>query len=88
MGKLLRFLFFAGFIRTIVYIILGLRIRNRERLPITGPAIITSNHNSHMDTMVLMSLFPLKQLPQVHPVAAADYWLANRWISWFAKPRG
>jgi 1-acyl-sn-glycerol-3-phosphate acyltransferase len=84
-GKILRFLFFAGFIRPFVVILLGLRVRNRERLPIKGPAIIAANHNSHMDTMVLMSLFPLKQLPHVHPVAAADYWLANRWIAWFAN---
>ncbi len=84
-GKLLRFLFFAGFIRPLVVLILGLRVRNRERLPVKGPAIIAANHNSHMDTMVLMSLFPLKQLPNVHPVAAADYWLANRWIAWFAN---
>ncbi|MCA9924409.1 MAG: 1-acyl-sn-glycerol-3-phosphate acyltransferase [Anaerolineales bacterium] len=81
----LRFLFFATFIRPFVYVILGLRVRNRERLPTKGPAIIAANHNSHMDTMVLMTLFPLKKLPIVRPVAAADYWLANRWIAWFAN---
>ena len=84
-GKISRFLFFAGFIRPLVVLILGLRVRNRERLPVKGPAIVAANHNSHMDTMVLMSLFPLKKLPIVHPVAAADYWLANRWIAWFAN---
>jgi 1-acyl-sn-glycerol-3-phosphate acyltransferase len=32
-----------------------------------------------------MSLFPSKIISNVHPVAAADYWLSNRLIAWFAK---
>ncbi len=31
-----------------------------------------------------MSLFPLKVIPYVQPVAAADYFLKNRWLKWFA----
>jgi 1-acyl-sn-glycerol-3-phosphate acyltransferase len=59
MNSLLRFLFYAVFIRLIVLIILGLNARHRERLPKSGPAIIVANHNSHLDTMVLMTLFRL-----------------------------
>ena len=31
-----------------------------------------------------MSLFPLRCLPKLRPVAAADYFLRNRFMSWFA----
>lgn len=72
------------FIRSIVLIVLGLHVRHCDRLPREGPAIIAANHNSDLDSMVLMSLFPLRLLPKLHPVAAMDYFLTSRLFSWFA----
>lgn len=84
-NALLRYLFFAIIVRFIVLILIGINTRNQEKLPKTGPAIIVANHNSHLDTLVIMSLFKLKLLPIIHPVAAADYFLKNKIFAWFAK---
>jgi len=72
MSRLLKILFFALCIRPLVLIALGLNVVNRRALPTTGPAVIAANHNSHLDAMVLMSLFPLSQIHRVRPAAAAD----------------
>jgi 1-acyl-sn-glycerol-3-phosphate acyltransferase len=81
---MLRTFFYWLIVKPLMMIILGIHARGRECLPVKGPAIIVANHNSHLDTLALMSLFPTESLANVHPVAAADYFLANRWLSWFA----
>ena len=81
----MRFLFYQLIIRPIIAIILGLNVRHRERLPTKGPAIIVSNHNSHLDTLVIMTLFPWRLQKKTFPVAAADYFLKNKLLAWFSQ---
>ncbi len=82
---MLKQLFFALFVRPLILIVSGTNVSGRENLPVEGPCIIAANHNSHLDTLVLMSLFPLSRIERVRPVAAADYFMKNRAIEWFSK---
>jgi 1-acyl-sn-glycerol-3-phosphate acyltransferase len=84
MNKLLRILFVLLVAKPIIVFWLGLTVRHRERLPARGPAIIAANHNSHLDTVALLSLFPLEEVPNVRPVAAADYFMKPGLMQWFS----
>jgi 1-acyl-sn-glycerol-3-phosphate acyltransferase len=83
-NNFLRILFFMLVVRPCVLIVFGLTVRGREHLPTTGPAVVVANHNSHLDTVALMSLFPLRRLLRLRPVAAADYFLRSKLLSWFS----
>lgn len=58
-----------GFLRIIV----GVKYINKEVISKEDQFIIVSNHNSHLDTMALMSSLTFRQLSKTHPIAAGDY---------------
>lgn len=80
----LRWLFHLLLVRPFVLLVLGVNVRYGERLPRSGPAIIIANHNNHIDTFVLMTLFPMRQLLSLRAAAADDYFLSNRLLAWIA----
>jgi 1-acyl-sn-glycerol-3-phosphate acyltransferase len=84
MNRIIKIVFFAVIVKPLVLIVLGLNLKGHEKLPLKGPAIIAANHNSHLDALVLMSLYPLASIHKVRPVAAADYFLSNRLLAWIS----
>jgi 1-acyl-sn-glycerol-3-phosphate acyltransferase len=76
---------FALAIKPFMALFIGLRVRGREHLAQSEPFILIANHSSHLDTISLLSLFPLNRLRQVRPVAAADYFERNAFVSLFTK---
>ena len=84
MASFCRLLFHFLLVKPLALVVLGLNVRGRQGLPAHGPAIIIANHNSHLDTVVLLSLFPFSLAKRIRPVAAADSFLRNSLLGWFA----
>ncbi len=54
-------------------------------LPADVQRVYFANHTSHLDTLVLWSLLPLQIRLQTRPVAAREFWEANRLRSFTAR---
>ncbi|RZA11996.1 MAG: hypothetical protein EOP02_31130 [Proteobacteria bacterium] len=85
--RLFRRLVLVLIARPIARIFTGADIVGRERLPLKGPAILVANHASHVDTILMLTLYPSKGLDRVRPAAAADYFLRGGLISWLSNTR-
>ena len=68
-----------------MFVVFGLNVRGAENLPEDGPAILVANHNSHIDTMLLMSIFPMRMISKINPVAAADYFFNTKFRKFLFK---
>ncbi|MFA0412896.1 lysophospholipid acyltransferase family protein [Vibrio renipiscarius] len=82
--KIFKVLFVLLFVKPLVFVGLGLNVINRQNLPLNGPMVVAANHNSHLDTLVLLALFPISMVHKVRPVAAADYFLKNKLTAWLS----
>jgi 1-acyl-sn-glycerol-3-phosphate acyltransferase len=83
--NLARLAFLLLVARPLARFLTGADVIGRERLPKAGPAIIAANHTSHVDTLVLLTIFPPRLMGRLRPVAAADYFLKGPVISWFSR---
>lgn len=83
--RFLRWLLLLLVLRPIARFMTGADVTGREHLPLKGPAIVAANHNSHMDTLLLLSIFPSRAVLRVRPAAAADYFLRDPVIGWFSR---
>jgi 1-acyl-sn-glycerol-3-phosphate acyltransferase len=81
----LRFLLLVLVARPLALFLTGADVSGRERLPLKGPAIVAANHSSHVDTLLLLAIFPSRAVARVRPVAAADYFLKDPVIGWFSR---
>jgi 1-acyl-sn-glycerol-3-phosphate acyltransferase len=83
-ADVLRILFFLLVVKPFLALIIGVNLFGPKNLPHQTACIVVANHNSHLDALILMNLFPLSRLKRVHPVAAADYFLTNPALAWFS----
>lgn len=81
MKRTAQVLFFALIVRPFLRLFVGVRVQGREHLPRDGSFVLIANHSSHLDTVALMSLFPLAELHRLRPCAASDYFERNRFIA-------
>jgi 1-acyl-sn-glycerol-3-phosphate acyltransferase len=80
----IRILFFMLVVKPLLGAVLGMNVFNRRYLPVDRQCVVIANHNSHLDALALMNLFPLRKLHTVRPVAAEDYFMSNAILAWFS----
>lgn len=81
----MRLIFLALIAKPVARVFAGADVVGGEHLPRVGPAIVVANHNSHVDTLLLLTIFPVRTLGRVRPAAAADYFLKGPLLGWFSR---
>src|SRR5687767_5282689 len=80
----IRILFFLLVIKPLLGLALGVNVFGKKNLVGQKQFIMVANHNSHLDAIALLNLFPLLKMYQIHPVAASDYFMSNPVLAWFS----
>ena len=83
MNNLLHAISYLIVIRIIVQVMLGHNVRNEERLPSKGPAIIVLNHRSYWDSLLLLSLLPENSVSSLNTFSTTEYFSQKPLVAWF-----
>jgi 1-acyl-sn-glycerol-3-phosphate acyltransferase len=81
MRQLFLNIIYKGIVPFILKPLTGVKYKHAEVLSEAKQFIIIANHNSHIDTLALMSSMPKHKIVEVKPVAAGDYFGTTKWKS-------
>ena len=73
MKRLILSVLYCLVMRSFLKVIVGVVYRNREAIKKVPQFVLVANHNSHLDTMALMSACSPGMIAKTHPIAAGDY---------------
>jgi len=76
----LRIILHVLIIRPLLYLIFGVNVVGRENLNNVDKCILFSNHNSHLDVLLLFLILPPGKTDKTHPIAALDYFKKPAWL--------
>jgi len=71
-------LLYGVLMRFFLRVIVGVKYAHKSVLKEQKQFILVANHNSHLDTMAMMTALPFRQRAKTHPVAAGDYFGGTR----------
>ncbi|WP_232821719.1 lysophospholipid acyltransferase family protein [Desertihabitans aurantiacus] len=70
-------------LKPVVSAITEVTVHGRHNLDnFSGPYVVVSNHNSHLDTPLIIGALPRRLSRYLSAGAAADYFFRNRWRAW------
>jgi 1-acyl-sn-glycerol-3-phosphate acyltransferase len=72
-------------VATVLRSLCGSRARWQGCTPAESQRIYFANHTSHLDAVALWAALPVRLRARTRPVAARDYWAANRLKLWLAE---
>ncbi len=78
MRQLFLNIIYKGIVPFILKPLTGVKYKHSEVLTEAKQFIIIANHNSHIDTLALMSAMPKHKITEIKPVAASDYFGKNK----------
>ncbi len=85
MKRLFLTILYVYIVRLFLRIIVGVHYHNKEVLNKKKQFIVVSNHNSHLDSLALMSALSSSQIANTHPVAAEDYFGQSPMRAFFTR---
>lgn len=84
MDHWLRVAFYLLVVRPFLTFVIGMRVKGAQHLETNEQVVIVSNHNSHLDTVVLLDLVGVRRMERFRPVAAADYFEVSGPVEYFS----